>query len=129
MDQVILERNPLDVFNMMEPLQETVIISYIRALDLSCLLLIIRYIEDHTLKKKSMMVTNVVKPFHVTAILKSVKEHILEKNRMNVINVGKPLHVTAIFKTIKEHILERNPINVNNVAKRLHGTIHFESIK
>jgi hypothetical protein len=96
MDQVILERNPLNVFNMMEPLQET-IISYIRTLDLSCLILIVKYIEDHTLKKKSMMVTNVVKPFHVTTILKSVKEHILEKNPMNVINVGKPLHATAIF--------------------------------
>ena len=130
MNLLIVRRNPMNVFNMMKPLQKIITIRYIKTyvLDL-CLKLVFKYKEEHRLENKSMMVTNAVKPLLITVIFKSIKEYKLDRNPMNVTNVAKPLHVPANFKSIKEHILEKNPMNVPNVVKPFHAGVIFKDIK
>jgi hypothetical protein len=59
--------------------------------------------------------TNVIKPLYIIVIFKYIKEHTLEKNCMNVISAIKPLYIRIASSYIKEHKLERNSMNVNVV--------------
>ncbi|XP_051014177.1 zinc finger protein 844-like, partial [Acomys russatus] len=89
----ILERNLMNVMNVVKPLHYTVIL---------------KYIKEYILERNPANVINVIETFHnkpLCAIVASkyIKEHMLERNPMNVSNVVKPLQITVISKYIKEH--------------------------
>ncbi|GAB1298383.1 Zinc finger protein 997 [Apodemus speciosus] len=72
----ILERNFMNVINVVKPLQVTVVSNIIK---------------EHILERNLMNVISVVKPVQVTVVCSIIKENILERNLMNVFNVVKPL--------------------------------------
>ncbi|KAK7809804.1 hypothetical protein U0070_008454, partial [Myodes glareolus] len=84
--ETILERNPMNVINVVKPLEVANIL---------------KYMEEFILERNPMYVV-------VTEIMKNL---ILGRNPMYVINVVNPLYVAVILKHMKEFILERNPIH------------------
>ncbi|XP_036031652.1 zinc finger protein 844-like [Onychomys torridus] len=96
-----VERDPMNVINVVKPLCNTVIFE--------CM-------KEHILERSPMNVISVVKLLQSTVIFKYMKEHILERNPINVISVVKPLLITVLFNCIKKDILVRNHMNVISVA-------------
>ncbi|XP_042134906.2 uncharacterized protein LOC102906602 isoform X2 [Peromyscus maniculatus bairdii] len=97
---VILERNPVNIFNVQKLFHNTVIF---------------KCMKEHFLGRNPTNVIIVIKTLHMPLVSNCMKEHILERNPTNVISVIKTFHDTVISKYIKEHILERKPTNVINV--------------
>ena len=73
--EVILERNPMNVIIVVQPLQGMVI----------C-----KGIKERILERNFMNVIDVVKSLHVTVISNVIKEHILERNPMNCLLYTSP---------------------------------------
>uniref|UniRef100_UPI002020E98A zinc finger protein 844-like n=1 Tax=Myodes glareolus TaxID=447135 RepID=UPI002020E98A len=111
----IMERNPLNILNVIKPLHVSVIFNGVK---------------KFILQRSHMMLFNMMKPlqlFQNTPNSKYMKEHILKRNPMNVMNVVKSLQINIISEDMKEHILERNPMDVMNVAKSLHINVVSKS--
>uniref|UniRef100_UPI0020224F42 zinc finger protein 844-like n=1 Tax=Myodes glareolus TaxID=447135 RepID=UPI0020224F42 len=114
MKETIMERNPLNILNVLKPLH---------------VIVIFKGIKKFKLERNPMNVINVVKTFHMSEVSKFTKEELLERKPMNVINVIKLFQNALNSKYIREHILKRNPIFVLNVVKPLHINIISKYIK
>ncbi|KAK7809801.1 hypothetical protein U0070_008451, partial [Myodes glareolus] len=85
--KVILERNPMNVVNVVKPLHVKVIF---------------KHMKEVILERNPMSVIIVGKPLPIKVIFKHMKEVILERDPMNVITVVKPLLIKVILKYMKE---------------------------
>ncbi|XP_036031673.1 zinc finger protein 844-like, partial [Onychomys torridus] len=94
MKEHILERNPMNVINVVKPLLFTLLLLKT---------VFFKGMKGHILERNPMHVVSVVKPLLITIIFNCMKEHILERNPMNVISVVKPLLITVLFSGMKEH--------------------------
>lgn len=59
----------------------------------------------------------------VPIIFTGIKEVLLERSPLNILSVVKPLHITDILKGVKEFIPERNPMKVFKKVNPLHITV------
>uniref|UniRef100_UPI00402B2D23 uncharacterized protein LOC117703234 n=1 Tax=Arvicanthis niloticus TaxID=61156 RepID=UPI00402B2D23 len=128
MKEHMVETNPVNVTNVVKPLNVTILfkgikkfiqvknlMNVISVVTILCNTVIFNSMQEFILLNSA----NMVKTLHVILISKYIKEHILERSLMNVICVVKPLYITVILKDMKEFILGKNPMNATNVFQSI----------